>query len=84
MARFLNPSLPTRILWKNFKSVGAAEDKLDYVLVLFSPDELNSFYSLDEPVEHAGTGTPTLTSYQSSIFAFQMYLSLLLKELFRQ
>jgi hypothetical protein len=28
---------PTRILWKNLKSVGAAEDKLDYGPGLFSP-----------------------------------------------
>jgi hypothetical protein len=47
MAKFLNPSLPSNILWKNLKIVGAAQDKLDTGPVLFSSEELNSFYSLD-------------------------------------
>lgn len=46
MAKFLNPSLPSRVLWKNLKMIGATEDPSDGP-VIFSPEELNTFYSLD-------------------------------------
>jgi hypothetical protein len=35
MAKFLNPSLPLKVLWKNLKIVGAVEDGLDAGPILF-------------------------------------------------
>jgi hypothetical protein len=51
MAKFFNPSLPsnTNILWKNLKIIGAAEDKLDTGSVIYSLEELSTYYSLDLP-----------------------------------
>jgi hypothetical protein len=45
MGKFFNPSSPSQILWKNLQMVGAAEDKLETGPVMFSEDELNTFYS---------------------------------------
>jgi hypothetical protein len=47
MTKFLDPLLPSRILWRNMRPVGAAEDKLNSGLIIFYPDELHGFYSSD-------------------------------------
>jgi Reverse transcriptase (RNA-dependent DNA polymerase) len=70
MAKFLNPSLPPEILWKNLKTIGAAEDKLDSVPILFSPDELNISYSLNAEVELPRPNTSSPISNQSDYFGF--------------
>jgi Reverse transcriptase (RNA-dependent DNA polymerase) len=70
MARFLNPSLPSNILWNNLKSVGAAENKLDTGPVLFSPDELNDFYSLNSGADLPDPSS-TPNSSQSDQFVFR-------------
>jgi retron-type reverse transcriptase len=69
MAKFLNPSLPSNVLWKNLKVVGAAEDKLDTGPVLFPPDELNTFYSLDVAVDLPSPSFSP-TSNRSDLFVF--------------
>jgi hypothetical protein len=69
MAKFLNPSLPSNILWKNLKSIGAVE--LDTGPVIFSPDELNTFYSLNAEVDLPGTNIPSSTSNQADLFTFR-------------
>jgi hypothetical protein len=70
MAKFLNPSLPSKILWKTLRTIGAAEDKLDTGLIIFSPDELNTFYSLDAGVDLPGLNIPLSISNESDLFAF--------------
>jgi hypothetical protein len=47
MSKFLNPSFPPRVLWKNLQVVGAVEDKLNSGPIIFNPNVLNTFYSLD-------------------------------------
>jgi hypothetical protein len=74
MAKFLNPSLPSNVLWKKLKSIGAAEDKLDTGSVIFSPDELNTFYSLDPGVDLPVSGIPSSISNQADLFAFLMFV----------
>jgi len=71
MAKFLNPLLPPKILWKNLKLVGAAEDKLDSSPVIFSPDELNSFYSSDIVTDLPDSSLPPSSSNQSDHFDFR-------------
>jgi Reverse transcriptase (RNA-dependent DNA polymerase) len=71
MAKFLNPSLPSRVLWKNLRSVGAAEDKLDAGPIIFSPDELNNYYSSDVVRDLPNTNTNSSTSNQSDHFIFR-------------
>jgi hypothetical protein len=46
MAKFLNPSLPSKVLWKNLNLVGATEDDLDTAPIIFSPDELRLTYPM--------------------------------------
>jgi hypothetical protein len=58
MAKFLNPSRPSNILWKN-ESDWCCEDKLNTGPVIFSPDELNTFYSLDVGVDLPGPSIPS-------------------------
>jgi Reverse transcriptase (RNA-dependent DNA polymerase) len=70
MAKFLNPSLPSNILWKNLKTIGAAEDKLDTGPVLFSPEELNTFYSLDTLIDLPSPCVSS-TSNRSDHFVFR-------------
>jgi hypothetical protein len=48
MTKFLNPSLPSRVLLKNLRAVGEAEDEVDSGLIVFSPNN-NPFYSLNLP-----------------------------------
>jgi hypothetical protein len=55
MAKFLNPSLPSF---------------LDTGPVIFSPDELNIFYSLDTGVDLPGPSIPSSTTNQAYLFAF--------------
>jgi Reverse transcriptase (RNA-dependent DNA polymerase) len=71
MAKFLNPSLPSRVLWKNLKMVGVAEDKLDSGPIIFSPDELNNFYSSDVAIDLPNSSTNSSTSNQSDQFTFR-------------
>jgi hypothetical protein len=61
MAKFLNPSLPSNILWKNLKTFGVTEDKLDTGPVLFSPEDLNTFYATD-----SGDDLPSSSNFQST------------------
>jgi hypothetical protein len=42
MYRFLNPSLPSKVLWKNLESIGV-KDSVD-ANVIYSPAELSSYY----------------------------------------
>jgi Reverse transcriptase (RNA-dependent DNA polymerase) len=71
MAKFLNPSLPSRVLWKNLRSVGAAEDKLDSGPIMFSPDELNNFYSSDTVPYSPNTSSNPSISNQPDKFVFR-------------
>jgi hypothetical protein len=71
MAKFLNPSLPSKTLWKNLRAIGAAGDKLDTGPIIFSPDELNTFYSLDVDVDLPGPSIPSSISNESDLFAFR-------------
>jgi Reverse transcriptase (RNA-dependent DNA polymerase) len=71
MAKFLNPSLPSKVLWRNLKLVGAAEDKLDNSPIIFSPDELNTFYSLDCDTDLPNSNETSSTSNQSNQFIFR-------------
>jgi hypothetical protein len=71
MAKFLNPSLPSQILWNNLKMVGAADDKLDTGPVLFSADELNTFYSLDSGTVLSSINSTSSILNQSNLFTFR-------------
>jgi hypothetical protein len=51
LTKFLNPSLPSKILWKLLENDGAAEDELHAGAILFSPEELNAYYSMDAVVD---------------------------------
>jgi hypothetical protein len=42
MYRFLNPSLPSKVLWKNLESIGV-KDSVD-ANIIYSPAELGSYY----------------------------------------
>jgi hypothetical protein len=53
------------------KTVGAAEDKLDRGPVMFSADELNTLYSLDDKENLPGFNTSSSTSNQSNQFVFR-------------
>jgi hypothetical protein len=55
-------------------NIGAAEDKLDTGPVIFSPDELNTFYSLDPGADLPGPSIPSSTSNQADYFAFHTVL----------
>jgi hypothetical protein len=53
------------------KIVGAAEDRLDAGPILSSPEELNTFYSIDAVVDLPPTNVLQLTSNQSDSFVFR-------------
>jgi hypothetical protein len=61
---------PSKIIWKNLRAIGAAQDKLDTGPIIFSPDELNTFYSLDSGVDLPGPIIPSTASNESDLFAF--------------
>jgi hypothetical protein len=42
MYRFLNPSLPSKVLWKNLESI-VVKDSVD-ANIIYSPAELGSYY----------------------------------------
>jgi hypothetical protein len=71
MAKFLNPSLPTGILWKNLKVAGVSENKLNSGPIMFSPDELNTFYSSDVVGDLPNSNTVLSPSNQSDHFIFR-------------
>jgi hypothetical protein len=71
MAKFLNPSLPSRTLWKNLKQVGAAEDKLDTAPIIFTPNELNTFYAMDSVPDLPNASLVSSTSNQPDRFIFR-------------
>jgi Reverse transcriptase (RNA-dependent DNA polymerase) len=83
MAKFLNPSLPSGILWKNLRSVGAAEDKMDSGPVIFSADELNRSYSLNDGVTLLDSSNISSTSNQSEKFVFRTVSFFVVKQAFR-
>jgi hypothetical protein len=66
----LNPSLPSRVLWKNLKVVSATEDLLESGPVMFSPDQLNTFYSLNGGADLPNPSISSSISYQSDHFVF--------------
>jgi hypothetical protein len=69
MAKLLNPSLATGVLWRNLRVVGVAENKLDSGPIMFPPDELNTFYSSD--VVRDLPNTNSVLSNQSDHFIFR-------------
>jgi hypothetical protein len=71
MTKFLNPSLPSKTLWKNLKLIGAAEDTLDTAPVIFSPNDLNSFYSSHVSVELPESRIPPIDSNLTDPFVFR-------------
>jgi hypothetical protein len=71
MNRFLNPELPAKTLWQNLRTVGAAKNPLDTGPVIFSPDELNCYYSSDI-VTDPPVYTPSAQTPQSEGFNFRM------------
>jgi hypothetical protein len=54
MAKLLKPSLSS----KNLENVGLAEGKLDAGSILFAPEELISFYSIDAVVDLPSSEVP--------------------------
>jgi hypothetical protein len=70
MARFLNPSLSSKILWKNLRSVGAVDSSLDTAPVIFSPDELNVFYSSNIVVDPPSP-RPSSQTLRTGLFNFR-------------
>jgi hypothetical protein len=61
MAEFLNPSLPSRVSWKNLN------DELDSGPI-FSPNELNTFYSAEVVKDF-----PNLITSFSPLFHYVMW-----------
>ncbi len=45
--RFLDPTLPSKILWRNLGKVGVKETS--QTSVIFSPDQLNNFFTIPRP-----------------------------------
>jgi hypothetical protein len=70
MTFFLNPELPTRTLWQNLRTVGAAENPLNTGPMILSPDELNCYYSSDI-VNNQPVYTPPVQTLQSEGVNFQ-------------
>jgi hypothetical protein len=70
MARFLNPGLATKILWKNLRSVGIVENSIDSAPIIYTPNELNMFYSSNHSIAPT---CPTCTSAnpQTILFNFR-------------
>jgi hypothetical protein len=58
-----------KTLWKNLRTVGAAENQLDTGSVIFSPDELNCYYSADivtnQPASLARTPQSETLNFQT-------------------
>jgi Reverse transcriptase (RNA-dependent DNA polymerase) len=69
-ARLLNPSLPSKILWKNLKSIGVTENQHDSGPIIFSPDQLNNFYCSSPVVDTPGTNLEQ-QSAECNQFSFQ-------------
>jgi hypothetical protein len=71
MAKLLNPSLPSGVLWRNLRVVGVAENKLDSCPIMFPPDELNTFYSSEVVRNLPNSNTVFSPSNQSDHFIFR-------------
>jgi hypothetical protein len=82
MAKLLAPSPPSVVLRRNLRVVGVAENKLDSGPIMFSPDELNTFYSSDVVRDLPNSNTVLSSSNQSDHFIFRTVSFCDVKKLF--
>jgi hypothetical protein len=77
MATFLNLSLPTGIFWKNMKD-------LDSGPIMFSPDELNTFYSSDVVGDLPNSNTACHLQINQITLSYALFHFVMSKKLFGQ
>jgi hypothetical protein len=70
MAKFLNPYLPSKTLWKNLNHL-CAENTLDTAPVIFSLNDLNSFYSSDTKADLPDPNNLSSVPNSSDLFVFR-------------
>jgi hypothetical protein len=67
MGRFLDPSLPPKILWKNLDSIGMRD--MDFAPAGICPDRLNSFFTFSSIVRRPTVQRST-GNFVPLLFAF--------------